>query len=84
MLQFKQMYADACVYICSNDHNGFVIFLYVDDVLLLVSNNVDLISKAKKLLSSRFPISVTGRNTVFGFSIVLGRRTVILSVHLLM
>ena len=53
-LGFKHIYADAWVYNHLDDHNGFVIFsLYMDDMLLLL-NNVDLISKIKKLLSSRF------------------------------
>ena len=51
-LGFNQTYADTCVYNRSDDDNGFIIkALYVDHMPLL-SNNVDLIDKIKKLLSS--------------------------------
>lgn len=53
-LKFKQIYADACVYIHSYEHSGYVIIaLYVDDLLIL-SNDVDLISKTKIMLNSKF------------------------------
>ena len=65
------MEEDYCIYLKRSNNDFVLLFLYVDDILL-VRNSKEMIDTAKKWLSSNFKIKNMGEAN-YMFSVKIGR-----------
>ena len=56
---FKINECDKCVYVKNNEHGFVIIYLYVDDILIMGSNN-EIIKTAKEMFNNNFDMKDLG------------------------
>ena len=56
---FKINECDKCIYVKSTDKGYVIVYLYVDDILIMGSNN-DMIKSTKKMLNKKFDMKDLG------------------------
>ena len=76
---FKINECDKCVYV-KNTNRGYVnVYLYVDDMLIIASNN-EVIKSTKKLLTSKFDMKDLGvADVILGIKLTINYEGIFLS-----